>query len=339
MKAHAVTFALLMIASSLAGCTTAGTDGVPEVTLDDEDIETFLDDYFQDFVNNSSVVINQEIHYHNETTVNEGDDSSVRHYNGSGLGAPSVYVLDMVIDSSLLSSEDGEEIPDYRNNTLTIQHEYYNHNTSEYRNDEFTILCSDYYLMPDPYWIDGNDYYIVWVYLYNETFAHIMDQYGNNGTLQETCGASAMNAARNQDFIETFDIIIEIPEGHVLSCIPDVGLNNPNHAYYMLDLYHRPNYDNYTQIGFSSETTLFNGGNHNTWGQGYVYFHHNEYLLQYNHSHVSSPGASMMVGDLSHGCSNYAGDGSETDYVITVEFHTLTQVRILFYYHLTPVEI
>ena len=68
MKAHAATFALLMIASSLAGCTTAGNDGVPEITLDDEDIETFLDDYFQDFVNNSSVVINQEIHYHNETT-------------------------------------------------------------------------------------------------------------------------------------------------------------------------------------------------------------------------------------------------------------------------------
>ena len=45
----------------------------------------------------------------------------------------------------------------------------------------------------------------------------------------------------------------------------------------------------------------------------------------------------MIVGDLSHGCSNYAGDGSETDYVITVTFHTLTQVRILFYYHLVPV--
>ena len=84
MKAHAVTFALLMIASSLAGCTTAGTDGVPEVTLDDEDIETFLDDYFQDFVNNSSVVINQEIHYHNNTTVNEGDDTSSTSYSVNG---------------------------------------------------------------------------------------------------------------------------------------------------------------------------------------------------------------------------------------------------------------
>ncbi|MAE36212.1 MAG: hypothetical protein CL968_00490, partial [Euryarchaeota archaeon] len=155
MKAHAVTFAMLMIASSLAGCTTAGTDGVPEVTLDDEDIETFLDDYFQDFVNNSSVVINQEIHYHNETTVNEGDDSSVRYYNGSGLGAPSVYVLDMVIDSSLLPSEDGEEIPDYRSNSLVVQYEYYDFSTEEQRNDDFTIACNAYYLIEsNSYWND-----------------------------------------------------------------------------------------------------------------------------------------------------------------------------------------
>ena len=341
MKAHAATLAMLMIASSLAGCTTTGTDGVPEVTLDDEDIETFLDDYFQDFVNNSSVVINQEIHYHNETTVNEGDDSSVRHYNGSGPGAPTVHVLDMVIDSSLLPSEDEEEIPDYRSNSLVVQYEYYDFSTEEQRNDDFTIACNAYYLIEsNSYWNDSSNYYSVWIYEYNETMADVLQYWSGDSLVEETCGANAFPSNMvNADFIETYDVIIEIPEGYVLSCIPDVGGGS-----YMLDLYHRPDFENYDESKFSTDSFAYpetEDHGHiwaqiNSWTNSFTY---EDYPLQYSNSHSSWPGIdSKTANDLPNNCNAYAGDGEQTDYVITVSFHTLTQVRLVFFYQLIPVD-
>ena len=76
MKGNALSLALIMIAGSLAGCLATDSDGVPEISLTDEDITGLFDDYFMDFVNNSSVTVVNEIHYHNNTTIVEGDDSS-----------------------------------------------------------------------------------------------------------------------------------------------------------------------------------------------------------------------------------------------------------------------
>ncbi|MBJ09731.1 MAG: hypothetical protein CMB63_06970, partial [Euryarchaeota archaeon] len=131
MKAHAATLAMLMIASSLAGCTTTGTDGVPEVTLDDEDIETFLDDYFQDFVNNSSVVINQEIHYHNNTTVNEGDDSSSTSYSVNGSSGNSMLNV-ITVEWDPYDSLPG--IEDIRNHIIQIDIQQHNNSNSNSNN-------------------------------------------------------------------------------------------------------------------------------------------------------------------------------------------------------------
>ena len=66
MKTKAILMTLAMMSAALAGCT--GSDGVTEI--DDETLQQLFDDNIQDFMNNTSVTVNQEIHYHNNTTVN-----------------------------------------------------------------------------------------------------------------------------------------------------------------------------------------------------------------------------------------------------------------------------
>jgi len=76
MEKNALCLGLIMFVSSMAGCIAGDNDGVPEISLSDEDITSLFDDYFMDFVNNSSVTVINEIHYHNNTTyvTNENND-------------------------------------------------------------------------------------------------------------------------------------------------------------------------------------------------------------------------------------------------------------------------
>ena len=64
MKTKAVLMALAMMTTALAGCT-SGTDGVPEV--DEDPLNELIQDNLQDFINNTTVVVNQDFHYHNNT--------------------------------------------------------------------------------------------------------------------------------------------------------------------------------------------------------------------------------------------------------------------------------
>ena len=116
MKGSALSLALIMIAGSLAGCLATDSDGVPEISLTDEDITGLFDDYFMDFVNNSSVTVINEIHYHNNTTIVEGADSSTNSvvYNSNGTGAPEYpfYILDVTLDGSGFQFV-SPETPDY----------------------------------------------------------------------------------------------------------------------------------------------------------------------------------------------------------------------------------
>ena len=83
MRAKAVLMALAMMTTALAGCT--GTDGVTEV--DEDALNELIQDNLQDFINNTTVVVNQDFHYHNNTTyvVDDGDYSSpvVNEYNNT----------------------------------------------------------------------------------------------------------------------------------------------------------------------------------------------------------------------------------------------------------------
>ena len=83
MKSKAILMTLAMMSAALAGCT--GSDGVAEI--DDETLQQLFEDNIQDFMNNTTVTVNQEIHYHNNTTtiIDDGDysNSVVNEYNNT----------------------------------------------------------------------------------------------------------------------------------------------------------------------------------------------------------------------------------------------------------------
>ena len=150
MKGNALSLALIMIAGSLAGCLASDSDGVPEISLTDEDITGLFDDYFMDFVNNSSVTVVNEIHYHNNTTVIEGDDSStnsvVYNSNGTGNSDYPYYILDVTFDAD--SAQEGPSgALDYSLVNFNATWAYYDINTGGYRQGTFSVSCGNYYLL------------------------------------------------------------------------------------------------------------------------------------------------------------------------------------------------
>ena len=95
MRAVAIPMILLMLSASLAGCTSGDPDGDGTSGIDMEILNQMIDDNLQDFINNTSVTINQEIHYHNNTTNNvDSSDNSVSNYNGtSGVSSSQMHVF------------------------------------------------------------------------------------------------------------------------------------------------------------------------------------------------------------------------------------------------------
>ena len=175
--------ALVLVSSSLAGCTgDPGEGGGDE--FDSEALQDLFDEHFQDFLNNTTITVNN--HYHNNTTyviddgdyssttnieynnttINEGDETSTstNNYNnqtendysalnysfggvagGNGSGGGTLYLLD--IQFTLEDLIPGWAEVDQRNNTVDYSYTYYDYLTNEDRTDVFTINCIDYYLV------------------------------------------------------------------------------------------------------------------------------------------------------------------------------------------------
>ena len=105
MRIIAPMMILIVMTSTLAGCTGGDPDSGGE--MDTDAINDLIDQNLQDFINNTTITVNQEIHNHyhnnttivsndytveyNNTTVNEGDDNNLNEwtnssysFNGSG---------------------------------------------------------------------------------------------------------------------------------------------------------------------------------------------------------------------------------------------------------------
>ena len=171
--------ALVLVSSTLAGCT-GDPDGGGNDEIDSDALQNLFDEHFEDFINNTTITVNN--HYHNNTTyvVDDGDYSNTvnNEYNnttnvdggevnnyyeeydysqdnysfgGNGVGgngsgsAGTLYLLDIQFTLADLMP-DWAEI-DYRNNTVDYAYEYYDYLTNSQRTDIFTIQCSDYYLI------------------------------------------------------------------------------------------------------------------------------------------------------------------------------------------------
>ena len=67
MRIIAPMMILIMMTSTLAGCTGGDPDSGGE--MDSDAINDLIDQNLQDFINNTTITVNQEIHHHNNTTI------------------------------------------------------------------------------------------------------------------------------------------------------------------------------------------------------------------------------------------------------------------------------
>ncbi len=118
MKAIALPMVLLMLTATLAGCTGSDPDGGDGTDgIDLETLNQLIEDNLEDFLNNTSVTVNQDFHYYNNTTTtNENTDNSVSNINGSGVGSASTMQMFTVN----WSPSDVVDFYDYGNHTITL---------------------------------------------------------------------------------------------------------------------------------------------------------------------------------------------------------------------------
>jgi len=205
---------LVLVSSALAGCT-GDPDGGGMDELDSDVLQDLFDEHFQDFLNNTTITVNNHyynnttnvvddgdyssttINEYNNTTINEGDQSSTNNYNnqtendysalnyswssaGNGSGEM-LYLLDVFFTLEELVPE--YEAIDHRNNTINYSYTYYDYLTNSERTDVFLIQCSDYYIVGSQsnssqvsYWNDSSNYRDAWRNEYNDTISDMLYQ-------------------------------------------------------------------------------------------------------------------------------------------------------------------
>ena len=93
MRIIAPMMILIMMTSTLAGCTGGDPDGGGNDEIDMDILNQLIDNNLQDFINNTTITV--ENHYHNNTTIsNDNTDNSVSNINGSGsLSSPTMQMF------------------------------------------------------------------------------------------------------------------------------------------------------------------------------------------------------------------------------------------------------
>jgi hypothetical protein len=264
MRIIAPMMILIMMTSTLAGCTGGDPDSGGE--MDSDAINDLIDQNLQDFINNTTITVNQEIHHHyyNNTTVNEGDstnnaynteynnttlidggevnnyDNSVAHINGTDSnlmnGQGDVYLLD--IQFNLDDLVPGWDDVDQRNNTFNYSWEYYDYATNQERIDIFEFSCQVFYVVGAnstnseaqvSFWEDSSQYYNAWSNMYNSTVKELL---WNAGYSYSTDSISNQYIEKicNEDYVSSYSgLLYEIPivEGMALK-----AYSTPSYTYY-----------------------------------------------------------------------------------------------------------
>ena len=183
MRIIAPMMILIMMTSTLAGCTGGDPDSGGE--LDTDAINDLIDANLQDFINNTTITVNQEIHHHyynnttsndytvgyNNTTVNqgdsiinEGDDNNLNEWSntsynlggaefGNGvngtvnLGVNMMFVAHLEFTAMDLFPEYNADPAGDRDNIFTYSWSYYDYLTNSNRTDVFTFGCSEFYII------------------------------------------------------------------------------------------------------------------------------------------------------------------------------------------------
>ena len=100
MKANALALSLILVLVPLAGC--AGSDGEVNVDLTTEEIQELIDDNIDDFLNNTTVTVNQENHNNNTTN----SQTVVNHNNYTIIEQPSTLKSNSGTMGGLETAED-----------------------------------------------------------------------------------------------------------------------------------------------------------------------------------------------------------------------------------------
>lgn len=89
---------LLMLTASLAGCTSGDPDGDGGIGIDTDTLNQMIEDNLQDFINNTTVTVNQEIHYHNNTSHIDNSESNMNIGNGNtgGNGSTGSSIIQVI---------------------------------------------------------------------------------------------------------------------------------------------------------------------------------------------------------------------------------------------------
>ena len=199
---------LVLLSATLAGCT-SGDSGEVQVELTDEQVDDIMDEYFQDFVNNTTVTINDET-------------SNVYYQNGSISTQSNYFIVDYTFTKSSLFTAP-EEI-DHMNNTFEATYTEYNISTNQYSNFTYQLDCSGYYLVgiettPVPYWENSANYAQAWASTYNDTIADLYQEYASQTTVRFACDENYNpngSQTGSTEMITILDIII--PAGKGLMC-------------------------------------------------------------------------------------------------------------------------
>ena len=263
MRSKAILMTLAMMSAALAGCT--GSDGVTEI--DDETLQQLFDDNIQDFMNNTSVTVNQEIHYHNNTTVNNYETTNeynnttsvdggevVNNYeentvnnNNYSLGSsngtsstPLIYYVDLEFTlADLWGHNDNLPDIDHRNESVFYNnHTYYDYINNVTVSEGITIQCSVYYIVGSgstnssgivTYWENNNYYDQAWDDSgFNTTMRQLFHDVAWHEDIRIACDENYDPNDGNWNSYYTEVITsFHIPQGMALQCAQDTSITSP----------------------------------------------------------------------------------------------------------------
>ena len=229
MRIIAPMMILIMMTSTLAGCTGGDPDSGGNDNIDMDVLNQLIDDNLQDFANNTTITVNN--HYHNNTSIVNNDNSQTNVTgSSSSLGNGStngiVRTIDYIFDLDYLWGN-APVIPGDRTNTYTTIWTYYDYPTNSERTDIFTFNCDVYYLVgsanssnEQTYWENNNYYDDAWSDNgYNNTLRDIFHNIVNEEDLRFTCDEDFYGYSSNSNYYSEMVYEFTIPEGFALMCL------------------------------------------------------------------------------------------------------------------------
>ena len=193
MRIIAPMMILIMMTSTLAGCTSGDPDGGGNDEIDMDILNQLIDDNLQDFINNTTITVNN--HYHNNTTImNDNTDNSVSNINGSGSSSTlKMFTVEWDREQMILDVEGTQ--PGHKIVTLTES----NNGTVGDNTLLFTYGYNGYVIEIRVNCNEYRHYYNYWED--NEWYDWLIANYGSVGDYWDT-----MDLARDieQDFYENW---------------------------------------------------------------------------------------------------------------------------------------